>query len=257
MKRTLIQKHSSAIIHSLSEKISALSDLNHKLTKGELRELFVSNILNSFLTDQFDIGSGIIINQAGCQSYQTDIIIYDNRILPPFIKEQHIGVYPAESVIATIEVKSILTNAELLKAEKAAQKLKNEIYAKEYSIYKDFELFKPLCTVIGFYGSGSKHLSDETKGKLWLNENIKNIFAICLTNKYSWLNVGTNGWGKGDSDKATHEETKRFIAVLLDNIRTNSLKRIKQIEQEHKDWLSVYIRDQEAIQRHFDKKSTA
>lgn len=138
MKRTLIQQHSSAIIRGLSEKINALTDLDHKLTKGELRELFVSNILHSFLTNQFDVGSGIIINQAGLQSNQTDIIIYDNRILPPFIKEQHIGVYPAESVIATIEVKSYLTNSELLKAEKAAQRLNNEIYAYKYSIYKIF-----------------------------------------------------------------------------------------------------------------------
>ncbi|RPI84334.1 MAG: hypothetical protein EHM34_03785 [Nitrosopumilales archaeon] len=253
MSRTLIQKHSSAIIRGLSEKISALSDLNHKLSKGELRELFVSNILKSFLTEQFSIGTGVIINQAGYQSNQTDIIIYDNRILPPFIKEQHIGVYPAESVIATIEVKSRLTNVEILKAEKAAHKLKNEIYAQKYSIYKDFGLFKPLCAIIGFYGIGSKALVDSEKGKSWLNENIKNIFAICLTNRYSWLNVGKTGWGKRDSDKTTNEETKRFIAVLLDNIRTNSLRRIKQMEQEHKDWLSVYIRDQEAIKNYFNK----
>lgn len=257
MKRTLIQNHSSAIIRGLFEKINALSDLNHKLTKGELRELFVTNILESFLTDQFDIGSGIIINQAGFQSNQADIIIYDNRILPPFIKEHHIGVYPAECVMATIEVKRDLTKGELLKAEKAAQKLKNEIYDQKYSIYNDFKLFKPHCAIIGFYGSGCKHLSDATNGKLWLEKNIKNIFAICLTNKYSWLNVGKGGWGKKDSDKITHEETKRFIAVLLDNIRTNSLRRMKQLEKEHKDWLSVYIRDQEGIRRHFDKKNTA
>ncbi len=253
MNRTLIQKHSSAIIRGLSEKINALSDLNHSLSKGELRELFVSGILKSFLTEQFDIGSGIIINQAGHQSNQTDIIIYDNRILPPFIKEQQIGVYPAESVVATIEVKSNLTNAELLKAEKAAQKLKNEVYAQKYSLYKDFNLFKPLCAVIGFFGSGNRFLSDSKKGQSWLQENIRNICAICLTNKYAWLNVGKDGWSKRDGDKTTHEETKRFIAVLLDNVRTNSLRRMKQLETDHKDWLSVYIRDQDAVHNYFNK----
>lgn len=86
---------------------------------------------------------------------------------------------------------------------------------------------------------------------MWLKQNIENIFAICLVNKYSWLNLPPNGWSKRNSDKETHEETKRFIAVLLDNIRTRSLKRMKQITEEHKDWLSLYIRDQEAIQRHF------
>jgi hypothetical protein len=253
MNRTLIQKYSSAIIHSLLGKINSLSDLDHRLTKGELRELFVSNILNSFLTNQFNIGSGIIINQAGMQSNQTDIIIYDNRILPPFIKEQNIGVYPAECVIATVEVKSNLTFPELLKAEKAAQKLKNEIYNQKYSIYKDFSLFKPHCAIIGFYGNGIKQLSSESEGKLWLNENIKAIFAICLTNRFSWMRVGhTDPWVHRKNDEVTHEETKRFIAVLLDNIRTNSLKRMSILEKEHKDWLSVYIRDQKHIKNYFD-----
>ena len=58
MGRTLIQKHSTAIVRALIERVSALSDLGHRLTKGELRELFVSNILASFLTNQFSVGSG-------------------------------------------------------------------------------------------------------------------------------------------------------------------------------------------------------
>jgi hypothetical protein len=255
MNRTLIQKHSSAIVRSQFERIHALSDLNHKLTKGELRELFVSNILRSFLTDQFSIGSGIIINQAGIQSNQTDIIIYDNRILPPFIKEQHIGVYPAECVIATIEIKSNLTRSELLKAEKAAFRLRNDVYSQRYSIYKDFSLFKPHCAILGFYGRGFKQLLSEDAGKTWLVQNIKQIFAICLTNQFSWLRVrahSDNPWARCNSDKITHEETKRFIAVLLDNIRTTSLRRMSILEKEHKDWLSVYIRDQKHIQEYFD-----
>jgi hypothetical protein len=36
-------------------RVKALS-LNHKLTEGELKELFVSKILRQFLPIQFDIG---------------------------------------------------------------------------------------------------------------------------------------------------------------------------------------------------------
>jgi len=219
--------------------------MEHKLTKGELRELFATNIFRSFLTSQLDIGSGIIINQAGIQSKQTDIIVYDNRILPPFIKEYQIGVYPAECVLATIEVKSYLRKTELMQAEEAAHHLKHTVYNQKYSIYRDFSKFIPLCAIIGFYGNGCKQLLDSENGKLWLKNNVKNMFAICLSGKFSWMNVGTKGWSKRCSDKVTHEETKRFIAVLLDNIRTYSLKRIKLIGDEHKDWLTVYIRDHE------------
>jgi len=83
----LISNHSSAIINGLLKRVESIKKLEHKLTKGELRELFVSNVLKMFLTNQFDVGSGFVINQAGIQSNQIDIIIYDNRILPPFIND--------------------------------------------------------------------------------------------------------------------------------------------------------------------------
>jgi len=120
-------------------RIISLTHLNHKLTKGELRELFISEVLKSFLTKQFDIGSGVIINQKYTQSNQTDIIIYDNRILPPFIREQHLGVYPAESVLTTIEIKSNLTRNGIFNAEKSDLKIKSNVYSSEPSIYSDFK----------------------------------------------------------------------------------------------------------------------
>jgi hypothetical protein len=246
MERTLIQKYSSSIIRGLIERALDLSKLDHRVTKGELRELFVSNTLKAYLTKQFDVGSGIIINQKGKQSNQTDIIIYDNRVLPPFIKEQQIGVYPAESVIATIEVKSNLTKPELLKSEEAAKKLYEKVYDPESSIYKDFKYFKPLCSTIGFYGSGARELSNKSKGEIWLKQKIKCLSLIGLINKYSWIKM-PKGWVYCACDKKTNEEIKRFIAVLLDNIRTHSERRLRLITsndkyEKHRDLLGCYIR---------------
>ena len=246
MERTLIQKYSSSIIQGLVERALALSKLDHRVTKGELRELFVSNTLKAFLTKQFDIGSGIIINQKGKQSNQTDIIIYDNRILPPFIKEQQIGVYPAENVIATIEVKSNLTKTELLKSEESAKKLLEIVYNPECSIYEDFKYLRPLCSTIGFYGSGARELSNKNKGVEWLEQEIKYLGLIGLINRYSWIRM-TKGWVYCAHDKKTNEEIKRFIAVLLDNIRTHSERRLQLItpddeDEKHRDWLGCYIR---------------
>ena len=52
----------------------------------------------------------------------------------------------------------------------------------------------------------------------------------------------STGWTGHMVDKTNHE-TKRYIAVLLDNIRTNAERRIKILEK-HNDWLGIYIRDQ-------------
>ncbi|MCJ7631961.1 hypothetical protein MUP77_06150, partial [Candidatus Bathyarchaeota archaeon] len=107
MSRSPIQQHTSAIIKGFIAETKAIGDLHHKSEKGRLRELFVSKkILSKFLTSQFSIGTGVIINQKREQSQELDIIIYDNRILPPFVEEQNIGVYPAECVLGVIQVRS-------------------------------------------------------------------------------------------------------------------------------------------------------
>ena len=245
----LIKSYSSAIVGGLAAKIAASSPLKHRLTKGELRELFTVDILNAFLTSQFSIGTGVIINQKEEQSNQTDIIIYDNRILPPFIKEQYIGVYPAESVVGTIEIKSILDAKALKKAIEDSAILHTKVYNVDSSLYRDYPYLKPLSGIVGFYGRGAEFLRDSRAGKVWLEKHAKNIFAICLVGEFCWLNLQKGGW-KLSSKKKSFEETKRFLAVYLDNIRSKSEFRLKWFSQsKHYDWLSIYIRDQKLFEK--------
>lgn len=170
---TLIQDNSERIVEDLvkkSELFSAKqnSGLEDEGTKGYLREIFVSDVLKFFLPPHFGIGSGIIINHKGQQSNQTDIIIYDKRILPPFIHGGRIGIYPAESVVATIEVKSYLRDSgdqELEKAEESARKLYEEIYNKEgfdescQNYIADPSFLKPVCSVVGLRQNDEQAIS--------------------------------------------------------------------------------------------------
>ena len=75
------------------------------------------------------------------------------------------------------------------------------------------------------------------------------------------MNLTIDGWGKSSIVK-DFEETKRFIAVFVDNLRTRSESRIQYIFRSkegsgekndsqirkyvlnHKDWFSIYIRNQ-------------
>lgn len=259
---TLIQQFATAIVHGMLGRAKALSGLNQSLLKGELRELFVSELLKCYLSYPFEIGSGIIINQRGDESNQTDIIIYDASVLPPFIKGQHLGVYPAECVLATVEVKSDFGPDELLSFEKAAKKLLEEVYSSDGSIYSNDQKFRPICTVFGFYGSGVKELKEQASGEAWLEKNCRHVTLIALAGVYSWIRLGNRGWVHESDGIATGEEVKRFVAVLLDNVRSLSWRRFAKLNQEetenyalHRDWLSIYIRDQEAIRRKFNKKN--
>jgi len=100
-----------------------------------------------------------------------------------------------------------------------------------------------LCAVFAFSGSGLTDLAAQNSGKIWLEQNVSYLFAICLANKYSWLKVGRKGWKIQKNDPKTNEEIKRFIAVLLDNVRTYGEMRFRVVSDErHKDWLTAYIR---------------
>lgn len=242
-RNELIKNYTTAKIQGLIAEAIALQDMEHKVTKGCLRELLVSQLLDKLLASNFSIGAGVIINQYGLESKQTDIIIYDNSILPPFIKKENIGVYPVECVLVTIEVKSILTKHELLKSESNAKYLNTEILNKKYTIYQDYDRYHIFNFLIGFYGNGPKILEDRIKGKEFIETSINNLQGICLINKYCWMPV-RGKWSKADVNR-TNEETKRFFAILLDSVRTLSRARNENINLwKHLDWFSIYTRFQ-------------
>lgn len=170
--------------------------------------------------------------------------------MPPFVSKTSLGVYPIESILGVIEVKTNLTKASILETEKKFQYLLDEICNPKYA-YQKTQALSPICSIIGFYGSGPKQLL-KSDGNLWLYENLKSLIFVCLVGKYSWVNTKKNGWCVSNHDE-TYEETKRFIAVLLDNIRTISTKTSYYLDSFHKDWLGIYIRDQETIRDYFKK----
>jgi hypothetical protein len=247
LKQTAIQSYTTAKIASALTELKSVSKVKHPLLTGELRESFITNLLNHFIPERYGIGSGVIVNPFGKQSKQWDIIIYDKDILPTFVFEMSRGLFPAEAVLAVIEVKSKLTKVELIKINSKAQDLFEKIFNIKYFLYKD--RFTPLIGAFGLYGTGAKELQSE-KGAIWVETNLNYLNLICLCEKYCLLKV----WGKWaySPSTETHEEVKRFIFPLLDNIRTKALKREDHFRKEHKDWFSIYARDQEGIRKYFE-----
>ncbi|MCE9529685.1 MAG: hypothetical protein K8T89_00870 [Planctomycetes bacterium] len=88
--------------------------LGHGTMIGSAREFFVARVLRSILPPSVHIGSGRIINSTGI-SKQIDIILYDPKC-PLMEIQPGQGLYFIEGVIATIEVKSLLTKEKLIQA---------------------------------------------------------------------------------------------------------------------------------------------
>jgi hypothetical protein len=99
----------------------AASQMDHLYLRGTLREIASLGFIKPWLTSKFATGSGKITDCNGKLSNEIDIIIYANDVIPPVVySDDGFGLYPCESCIATIEVKSKLTATELQSALKSS-----------------------------------------------------------------------------------------------------------------------------------------
>jgi hypothetical protein len=125
----------------------SFSDIEHNPTKGDCREDSIRNFIEKILPPWVGVGKGIIVDRAGEQSPQMDIVIYDKNMLPVLFRE---GItarfFPVDCVIYVIEVKSVLTAAEIIDSFGKFSKLKN----------LDRIIYAPINTVLLGYKSDLK-----------------------------------------------------------------------------------------------------
>lgn len=122
--------HVSARMQSLLVESHALSEvIGHNGLRGQIRELFVKQFLIPFLPPHIGIGTGEIINHEGKCSRQLDVVLYNKERVPPIlVSGSDTGIFPWESVVAVIEVKSKLTNTALKEAHLNAHSV-HDIYS--------------------------------------------------------------------------------------------------------------------------------
>lgn len=90
---------------------SATGGLNHRGEKGSFREEFVKQLFVSLLPGHYGVGSGVVVDKWERQSPQVDLVIYDRRRMPPLLERDGHGIYPIDSVLRVIEVKSYIDTA--------------------------------------------------------------------------------------------------------------------------------------------------
>src|SRR4051812_48937859 len=102
-----------ALSTSLRGSLVRSESIGHALTKGEVREEDVADALRPHLPVRFTMSSGVVVNTRGEESSQQDILVTDSSISPPFLTAGRLGLHPAETVAAALEVKSTLTSETL------------------------------------------------------------------------------------------------------------------------------------------------
>jgi hypothetical protein len=123
----MLKTHIDTVEGSLLETSKIPANSGHPLHKGTPRENFIRTFLQGHLSERVAIGTGEIIDsksKPGEKRNQIDIVIY-KRDYPRLDFGGGITGFLAESVVATVEVKSTLDKDELRKAMGVAKRIKD------------------------------------------------------------------------------------------------------------------------------------
>jgi hypothetical protein len=122
----MLKSHMDALENALVATSKVPANSGHSLHKGTPREAFIRQFLQSHLPENVAIGTGEIIDANSIPNSprnQFDIVIY-RKNYPKLDFGGGVSAFLIESVVATVEVKSTLTQQELENAVKAARNAK-------------------------------------------------------------------------------------------------------------------------------------
>jgi hypothetical protein len=98
------------------------SQVRHAGERGGEREASLRTFLQVYLPSKYAVTNGEIVDKLRQTSKQCDLVIYDHLNCPLLLAGKDYRVFPVEPVLATIEVKSVLSTTEL---QDASEKIKS------------------------------------------------------------------------------------------------------------------------------------
>ncbi|QIL88590.1 hypothetical protein GNX18_01500 [Microbulbifer sp. SH-1] len=219
----------SKVVSAISQA-NAAAGFSHQGVKGTVLELLVSQLFTPLLPADVGVGTGQIIDSySGKLSGQIDIILYNKAILPPILMDEKVGIFPIESVLYTIEVKTTLNATELKMAHDSAKNLAQNFSYRpglkgEDGKEKHHTIEKVRSVVFALHSdlSGNKLNEAERYRKLY-GEDAAHIRAICVAGKEYWYDNG-NYW-IGFKDGQDFDEILAFIGGVTNTYREVSTSR--------------------------------
>jgi hypothetical protein len=209
----------------------AAAAIDHQGLKGQIRQILVRDLFRPLLPFHMSVGTGKIISSDGRMSSEQDLILYDRQIIPAFLVDEQLGLFPIESVSATIEVKSNLTREELVKSHTAAQGLASfPILAGFFNpdgTLAPHETARPVSYLFAY----NTDLSENGKSEMERYEEVlvqaqaksaeplgdPPIKAICVAGRGFWgwdRNIGWNPKTQSPANESTNESVLGFLAHL-------------------------------------------
>jgi hypothetical protein len=199
----------------------AARGITHNGLLGEIREILLRDLFRPLLPTDAGLGSGQLVSHTGQTSKQTDVILYDRRILPPILFQESAGLFPVDCALNTIEVKSTLTAQELRSTHNAAEELLQLDYLNGYydaeDVGQDQIITKCVSTLFALDsdlvdGGKAEH---ERYAEMYTGE--PPLRAICVVGRGCWI------WRLGSwvSVAQPYElaEVVAFVSMLMNSYR--------------------------------------
>jgi len=195
---TYIRSRLRADAAHLVARAKAEEFIVHKGLRGRFRELLVDAILAPWLPPYAACGTGMIvdIDDKVREATQEDIVIFDRSLVPAVFAHNSAmeGVFPFDGVLSRVEVKSILTRADLRRAVLASK----EIYEMHFCGPHGRTAAMPISAIFAFKSDLTGDAVDELtrllsvvdECGLYYNGPCKNvpgpITALCVVERGSW-----------------------------------------------------------------------
>ncbi|WP_333835478.1 DUF6602 domain-containing protein [Acinetobacter schindleri] len=220
----------SKIFKCISKKMKIDFELSaeyeHHGVRGDYREDRLKEFLKKGkLPEVFGISSGEIISQYSQVSKQMDAIIYDTSKSIIFEASESTKIFPIESVLGIIEVKSQLSKTKLIEGLENIKSLKTlhapQLITKKYGDRVRIGYYNnpPFGVIFAYSLSGNSLESLSHNLKEWCDSNPPEVWPnfICI------LDEGTINFRNGLNSVLISSEIKKTSSINSLNHKENSL----------------------------------
>ena len=223
MANMLFRDRLSNDCRRMVQEAKALGPVEHAGLKGRLREIVVANVIKPILPQQLEVGTGTIVDSFDQQSAETDVIIYSRSILPPILYSERDGIFPIESCLTAIEIKSKVTTSEL-----------DDAISKVHKLRKLRPLYSPTDDGVPHVEPILFGLTSDISGKDELARYAERdadwgrmpaVQVMCIVGRGYWFFDQQNKWWAYIPPSEDHMEVVEFLGHLINSVQAESLSR--------------------------------
>jgi hypothetical protein len=213
----------NSIRHAINEA-GIVGSVQHPGLIGRYRELLAANILRPMLPMDYALGTGKIVDSIGSMTSEVDLVIFNRNAIPPILWSERDGIFPVESCLYAIEVKSRLSATEI---QDSIAKARQALLLKQRNFYTPgYELSKTeLCFALFAFDSDKESVEQEILRYCQYDSAGRTdpaVNVICVAGKsYGSFDPVTKQW-RGRSGTDEFDETIEFVAGLVNTVLLTS-----------------------------------